>query len=336
MTAAAAYLPAAWRRRVSAWWASRLPLTDHLALDQGNIYIVPTRAGVMFVLTLVVLLLASINYQLGLGYLLTFLLAGAGFMSMLITHGTLRGLDLHLRTPAPVFAGERATLEVVLTAPAHGPRGRRARMRWGVGVCVDDGEGAWSWVDVPAGAQVSAQVGFVPSQRGLHPAPTLRVQTPFPFGLFRAWSVWRPVVQVLVYPRPEQPCAPLPVTYATASARPGATRRVGGDETEGVRPWRTGDALTQVVWKKSVRTLEATGELVSRDTSVAAHRELWLDERETGLADAEQRLSRLTAWVLEAERAQVDYGLRLDGRTWAPAHGAAQRAEVLEALARAR
>lgn len=336
MTAAAAYLPAAWRRRVSAWWASRLPLTDHLTLNQGNIYIVPTRAGVMFVVTLVVLLLASINYQLGLGYLLTFLLAGAGFMSMLITHGTLRGLDLHLRAPAPVFAGERVALEVVLTAPAHGPRGRRARMRWGIGVCVDDGEGAWSWVDVPAGAQASAQVGFVPRSRGLHAAPTLRIQTPFPFGLFRAWSVWRPSAQVLVYPQPEQPSAPLPVTFATAAARPGATRRGGGDETEGVRPWRAGDGLSQVVWKKSVRSLESTGELVGRDTSVAAHRELWLDDRETGLADAERRLSRLAAWILEAERAQVDYGLRLGGRSWSPAHGASQRQQVLEALALAR
>ena len=43
-----------------------------------------------------VLLLASINYQLNLGYLLTFLLAGSGVVAMHVTHGTLRGLTLHL------------------------------------------------------------------------------------------------------------------------------------------------------------------------------------------------------------------------------------------------
>ena len=58
----------------------------------------------MFALTLVVLLLASINYQLNLGYVLTFLLAGSGVVSMHVTHGTLRGLTLHLR---PVGAGVR-------------------------------------------------------------------------------------------------------------------------------------------------------------------------------------------------------------------------------------
>ena len=47
-------------------------------LTQRNVYILPTRAGWMFALTLLVLLVASINYQLNLGYVLTFLLAGSG------------------------------------------------------------------------------------------------------------------------------------------------------------------------------------------------------------------------------------------------------------------
>jgi hypothetical protein len=208
MTPAPAYLPAAWRHRISAWWKSRIPLTDTLTLNQGNIYIVPTRAGLMFLLTVALLLVASINYQLGLGYLLTFLLAGAGFMSMLITHGTLRGLTLHLRAPASVFAGEPAVLEAVLTAPARGFAGRPGHGRWGIGLSVDDSDAGWAWVDVPAGGQATATVSFVPTGRGLHPVPTLRLQTPFPLGLFRAWTVWRPAAKVLAYPRPETPCAP--------------------------------------------------------------------------------------------------------------------------------
>ena len=74
-------------------------------LTQRNIYILPTKAGLAFALTLMVLLLASINYQLNLGYVLTFLLAGSGVVSMHLTHGTLRGLTLHLQPPS---AGVRA------------------------------------------------------------------------------------------------------------------------------------------------------------------------------------------------------------------------------------
>jgi len=47
--------------------------------------------------TLLVMLVSSINYQLNLGYVLTFLLAGSGLVSIHLTHGTLRGLTLRLR-----------------------------------------------------------------------------------------------------------------------------------------------------------------------------------------------------------------------------------------------
>ena len=79
---------------------NRLKQTDTWQLGQRNIYILPTRAGLTFALTLIVMLLASINYQLNLCYALTFLLAGAGLVSMHVTHSNLRGLTLHLRPPA--------------------------------------------------------------------------------------------------------------------------------------------------------------------------------------------------------------------------------------------
>jgi uncharacterized protein (DUF58 family) len=110
-------------RRWRAWWLARLPLTDSWTLTQGNIYIVPTRAGLVYAITLGVMLLASINYQLNLGYVLTFLLAGSGLMSMHLTHRTLRGLTLHLRPPQAVFAGEPAPLEIVVYSAGSTQRG---------------------------------------------------------------------------------------------------------------------------------------------------------------------------------------------------------------------
>ena len=89
------------RRRFRQWWQARLPLSDARTLTESNVYILPTRPGFMLGATLLVLLVASINYQLNLGFLLTFLLAGSGAVSMHITHATLRGLTLRLRPPAP-------------------------------------------------------------------------------------------------------------------------------------------------------------------------------------------------------------------------------------------
>jgi uncharacterized protein (DUF58 family) len=313
------------RERVGAWLRARVTPSDTHVLDQGNIYIVPTRAGLMFAVTVIVLLLSSINYQLNLGYVLTFLLAGSGLVSMHITHNTLRGLSLHLRAPAPVHAGEAAPLEIVLTG-ASTPR-------HGVGLRVESApRDAITWVDVPAGGQVSARLSFVARQRGMQEVPALLAETRFPLGLFRAWTVWRPASKLLAYPAPEQPAPALPPVRATGLGRLQGRRREGV-ETEGVRAYRRGDAMKLVVWKKVAKYAGSSAEMVSRDTSASVHEELWFDYLHCGVVDTEARLSRLAAWVVKAERAGATYGLRLPGQELPPAHGDAHRRACLEALA---
>ena len=317
---------AALRARIHAWFQSRLPRSDTLLLTQRNVYILPTRAGFMFAFTLLVLLLASINYQLNLGYVLTFLLAGSGVVSMHLTHNTLRGLTLRLKPVAPVFAGDAAVLETVLTSPGQ------ARFGIGVKVLSAVDPKLISWVDVPALGQASANVSIVPALRGLHELPTLSVETRFPLGLFRVWALWRPAASLLVYPQPERPAAPLPAARPLPGG-PSLARRVEGGEIEGVRGYRRGDPLNRVVWKKAAKALETGGELVTRDTSASAHQELWLAWMACGALPPEERLSRLAAWTVTAHRAGADYGLQLPGQDIVPASGELQRRRCLEALA---
>ena len=310
--------------RLRQWWLSRLTATDTWTLTQGNIYILPTKAGLVYALTLLLMLLASINYQLNLGYALTFLLAGAGLVSMHLTHGTLRGLTLHLRPVPAVFAGEAALLEVVLINPGAD--------RHGVALHFEDRAThgtSFVWTDVPAQGQASARMSVVPSRRGLQPVPVVVVETLFPFGLFRAWSLWRPASSVLAWPRPEQPTPALPPAALRPDDRQPPAPRGDGAELDGVRAWRRGDGLRQVLWKKVARS----GELVSRDTTGQAARELTLDWQATPAQGVEQRLSRLTAWVLEADREGHAWRLALPGRDLPAGRGEAHRRAALEALA---
>jgi uncharacterized protein (DUF58 family) len=318
--------PVRWvRLRFRAWSQSRQPPSDTQLLTQRNVYILPTRAGLMFAATLIVLLVASLNYQLNLGYVLTFLLAGSGVVSLQITHATLRGLTLRLRPVAPAFAGETALLECVLTSPD--------RARFGIGLKAISGSSEnVSWSNVPAGGQVNATVSFVPEQRGLHPLPGLAIETRFPFGLFRAWTFWRPASRLLVYPRPESGAPGLPL----ARVVPGGSveqRTPWSGEVDGVRTYQRGDPLKLVVWKKAAKALESGGELVSRDTRAAVQRQLHLDWALcAGLAE-EQRLARLAAWVLAAQRAAAEYALHLPGVNLEAGSGEAHRRRCLEALA---
>lgn len=314
-----------WKRHLDAWFEQRSPRSDSVRLTHRNVYILPTKAGLLFCFTLAVLLVASINYQLNLGYALTFLLAGSGVVSMHMTHGTLRGLTLHLRPVNPVFAGDTAMLEAVLSS--------EDRERHGVGLCLGWGEtSTLSHADVPAGGQAVLRIGFVPPGRGRHALPALNVETRFPLGLFQAWAVWHPAACVLVYPKPEQPASALPAPRAVPGGA-GHARTPSGEEFEGVRPYRRGDAPKGIAWKQTAKTLASAGELVSRDLHSRARQQLWLDWQACGNVAAEARLSRLAAWIVEAERRDAAWGLSLPACELPMGQGAAHRQHGLEILA---
>jgi len=317
------------RSRMQAWWHNRLPRTDTLTLTQRNVYILPSRPGWMLAFTLVLLLVASINYQLNLGYLLTFLLAGCALVGMHVCHGNLRGLTLHLSAPAPVHVGQAVSLDIRLVS-------ERRNIRYGIGLGVVDQDTRTTplgWTDVPAQGSAQVRVAWPALQRGLHRLPPLMATTLYPLGTFRVWTVWRPASQVLIYPAVENHAPPLPAGEPQAGHQ-GSSRVQSTGEFDGVRAYRRGDPIRAVVWKKAAQAFAAgRSDLVSRDALSAQRQQLWLDHAHCGLADPEARLSRLTAWVIMADQLELDYGLRLPGRDIQPDQGTSHRSRCLEALA---
>ena len=308
------------RTRFRRWFEARLPVSDTTTLTQRNVYILPTGPGLMLGVTLLVLLVTSINYQLNLGYLLTFLLAGCALVGMHVCHGTLRGLTMNLIAPQAHYLRARAVFSIKLIS-------QRRRSRHGIGLAVL-GSGQWVWTDVPAQGSATVELAFQPTRRGLHQLPTLTAETRFPLGTFRVWTVWRPAAQVLVYPAPEAAPPPLPTSEAhTGGAATTHTTRSG--EFDGVRAYRRGDPMKQIAWKKVAQT----DTLVSRDAQQVQRTELWLDQSRTGTTHLELQLSRLCAWVLQAEQRGLHYGLRLGALEIPPASGDAHQKRCLTALA---
>lgn len=318
--------PTSLRSRWRGWWLARLPRSDRHHIHRGNLYLLPTGAGWMLALTLLVLLVASINFQLNLGYLLTFLLAGCALVSIAVGYRTLLGLELHTHPPTPQFAGQPVHFAVQLHNAGGRPRHAIA--------CAMHGSGEWNLVDVAAHDQASLQLAMHPEQRGLHPLPTLVVETRFPLGVFRLWTVWRPAGEVLVYPAPEVRPPPLPQGEAHAAQGSSAARHAVAGDFDGVRSYRRGDPLKLVVWKKAATALASGSDaLLVRDNQQNLQQELWLDERHAGLADREARLSRLAAWVLQADASGCRFGLRLASRSIPPDQGTPHVQACLRALA---
>ena len=295
-------------------------------MGQRNVYIVPSGAGLMLGATLLLLLLASVNYQLNLGYLLTFMLAGAAFAGMHLGHRSLRGITLQLQAPSAVFAGSSVALKVQLRNP-------QALARYGLGLAVHGAARPdWRWADVPAFDTTEVEIRLPAPQRGCHRIPALTIETRYPLGTFRVWSIWRPASRYWVYPQPEAHAPALPAP----SRQPHGVAvwvRSGGEELDGIRLYRRGDSLKRLVWKKMGKGRQ----WLSRDGAGTEPQALWLDfdqcDDRNRRASTEQRLSRLTAWVLQADARGLAYGLRLPGQQWGPAAGAAHRTVCLTALA---
>jgi uncharacterized protein (DUF58 family) len=314
------------RDRVAEWLLRRQgPQLGRVRLTQGRIYLLPTRAGVMLGATIVLMLMGCINYNLGLGYILTFLLAGVGMVSMLHTFRNLAKLEIHAGRAEPVFAGERAVFPLLVDNPTGLRRLSVAFAAMDVAVA---GEGHTVWCDPAPLAQTRCDLFLEAQQRGRMHLPRLRVFTTYPLDLFHAWSYVALDASCLVYPKPETGLVRLPTPRS--GAEEGLQSGRGQDDFAGLRRYVSGDSLRHVAWKAVAR---GQALLTKQFTGLEAG-ELWLSWWDLpGELRLEARLSRLTRWVVDAARAGLSFGLELPGARIAPDIGPAHEERCLSVLA---
>lgn len=295
------------------------PPADAVVLVQRRVFILPTRQGVSFALMLALMLAGSINYNLSLGFVLTFLLAAMGVNAMLLTFGNLAHLRVSGGRARPVFAGD--TAHFVVHVENAGPTSRHAL------ALTYDGRNVVS-LDVPARAAVSTAVALVAARRGVLRPGRLTLYTRSPVGLFYAWSYLELDLHCIVYPRPSAAGRPLP---AAALGEAGGPRRGRGEEDfSALRPYHRGDSPRHIAWKAAARDRG----LLTKQFAGQAETALWLEWSALPAAmGIEERLSQLARWVLDAHEAGLSYGLRLPGVTIGLASGQTQRDRCLEALA---
>lgn len=306
------------REQISDWiYRARVPEHPPVVLVQRRIFILPTRQGYLFAVIVLLLLLASMNYQLSLGYLLAFLLVSIASVGMLHTWRNLSRLALSPGRADPVFAGETAWFRLVLAN--HG------LPRFSVAAKRRDGEPQY----LDLGSQQSGQLGLpvAAERRGLLQCGRLEIFTNYPLGLFHAWSYVDFGMTCLVYPKPDPGAGALPIDADSFGA--GSTLIPGNDEFNTLRAYRPTDSPRHIAWKALAREQG----LLSKEFASTASSELWLEwEQHAGLGN-EERLARLAYWVLEADRLGLVFGLKLPGTSIPPNAGDPHRLACLEALA---
>ncbi len=296
----------------------RGPETAPVKLDTRRVFILPTRQGLLFSIVLLLILTGSVNYDLNMGYALTFLLAGLGLASILQTHRNLANLSINWGRAQAVFSGQHIEFTIIFENLAR-------YTRYSIGVQVKGDETLFH--DVATKSSTTAIVSTIAKQRGLMTCPRLHIFTRFPLGLFRAWAIIEPDLTCLIYPLPETKLTPYHSTPGGISGT--INQGEGNDDFSTLRNYRYGDPATHVAWKALAREQG----LLTKQFTGQESAELWFDwDSMTGM-ETEARLSRLCRWVVNADQTGATYGLKLPGWSIPPSNGINHRAICLKSLA---
>jgi len=306
------------RRRFREWVNRRIPPARSVTLDQKRIFIFPSRAGLFFGLTLLVMLMAAINFQNNMSYALTFLLATLFIIATLHTFANLSGLTIRALRAEPAFPGQVTEFDVLV---------EKGKQRDHFALHLKWPESTDALLNLIEEDRVKVQLHTAVGQRGWYSPGRLLLESTYPLGLLRCWTWIDLDLYALVYPQPLS-SADLP---GLATDKPdGASMAVAGsDDFYGFRDYRRGDSLRQIHWKGL-----AKGQSVqSKQYAAYADRSVWLDwEMFPGLG-IEQRLSHLCHWALAFDARNEEYGLRIPGIVIEPGTGEKHRDRVLKELA---
>ena len=223
-------------------WLFRPQITSGtITLNQRRIFILPTRRGLGFACVLLLMLLGDINYNLSLGYVLTFLLGTTAAMTMLHAFRNMAQLEIRAGHNDAVFAGDDAYFTFYFH---NNSKLSRYQLK------LVDANGHDTLFDLPALQHTKILLAIPTERRGWLECGRLTLSTEFPLGMFYAWSYLHFDTRCLIYPRP---AAPLPLPASTTQDGTGKIASAGDEDFAGLRSYVAGDALQRIAWKALAR-----------------------------------------------------------------------------------
>jgi len=272
-----------------------LPIT----IRHERIYILPTGRGMAFLGVLLIMLLASMNYRLNLGYALSFILIGLFASSLLSTYLNLVKLTFTSVSAKDTFAGTPLVFEVKIKESGN-------RSRHSIEIATADSRDR---IDIKRGHSSTALLSIASPARGVRNIGRITLSSDFPLGLWRGWGYIHAESIGYVYPAPEIPVVPF-----QSARREGLEGSEFSDEREfkELRAYQITDNPSAIAWKTVARGGQWYTKEFEATTSANCDVEIRWEEIDRTLS-SEQRLSRMCAWLVEAEKKSLPYDIQLPG-----------------------
>jgi len=294
------------------------PFDGSVTLTRDRVYIVPTKAGVIFSLLLLTLLIGSINYEKSLGFVLTFLLVGIGNIALLSTWRNIAGLELKKSDTAAVFAGNTATFNIQLV-------NRQLVDRRSLVISQHGNE--QDVVDCTPNSNQLIKFKVPAEKRGQLDAGRFRLHTEYPTGLFIAWTWADLSMSCIIYPEPDKKTfAP---AYDNSESGDNDVSGHGLENFSQLRKYQQGDSISRISWKAAAKN----DQLFSKEFIGSKPVTHWINWHDITADNTEHRLSIMCALIIHAEENQQAYGIKLPGKQIQPGTGNKHFHQCLTALA---
>lgn len=305
-------------KRYFKWIDRRSPLAKSTKLTRNNMYILPSKTGLLFTLLCFLLWLIGTSYQNNLILALCYFLASVMIVCVLHTYANLASLTISAIEAKPAFVDEQVQFSLKVSNYSDRPR-YNIKLRWQ--------KGKPKSVNVAAQSSEIIVVTIKAKQRGYLTPRRLLVESVFPLGILRCWTWVNMDIKAIVYPKPVHFVADDSADWQQQLEEGESLKK--GDEFAGIRPYRPGDPIKHIAWKHYAR---GQG-LNSKEYLGVNSKELILDWLHFSYLPFEQRLSALCYWVLTFDKLGAAYGLHMPNQQIKAGIGDAHRHQLLFTLA---
>ncbi len=307
------------RRWLFVWIDRRAPRAVEHRLHLNNLYVLPTRAGLLFLLVAFLIWLLGTNYQNNLILALAYLQVSLLVVVIFKTYQNLAGIEVRVIGSAPNFVNSPVGFTLQVRSP--NPKGAD-------NVCLKLERGAQEWVQLPPDSSQRVNLSMIGRRRGVLRPDRLLVKSVYPLGLVQCWSWLNLEAQVLVYPQPK--ASAFPAHHHGSEEEGHNGQKIESEDVVGLRSYQHGDSLRQIAWKHYARDKG----LYRKELAQYSESDSWLDWQDFYRGEQEICLSQMSYWVQELSQLHRSFGLRLPGLLLEPAAGELHRIRALSALAR--
>jgi len=295
-----------------------MPASATQTLSNRNIFILPSRFGISYLIFVFVLFLLGTNYQNNVIILLSYLFASLFISAMLQSFFNLSGLTLRCHQQISAYAKQSATF--ALTIDSDKPRYTLSFQFLN--------QEKYQHKKLDTGTTL-LNIPYCSLQRGINLPGRLRISSEYSLGLFICWTQLDFDCEVITYPEQHH----FQNLHSSMMSHQEDERGIkvveGGDDYGELRQYRPGESLSQVAWKHLAR---GQGWLSKTNQQQQGH-DVWLNLQSLPSGDIEIKLQMLAYLVLEQYKQDQYWGIDLGNKKILPNSGKKHLTHCLTLLA---